>query len=92
MLGNKIMKKFYCLNIILDSIIYLSVGSTFSTINSDLISGEMKKNNSTNNMITMNTVQQIEIIAPVVVGWVRSLGTLRYMSMRFMSKTILRIF
>ena len=46
----------------------LSVGFPLSTWSSDLMSGEMNHNSSVANMRQMNETQQIETIAPVVVG------------------------
>ena len=55
----------------------LSVGSEFITTSSDLISGLTNQINSVPTMNSMNVMQQMEMMAPVVVGCVRSLGTFR---------------
>ena len=55
----------------------LSVGSELTTTSSDLTSGLMNQTSSVPSMNNMNTTQQIEMMAPVVVGWVKSFGTLR---------------
>lgn len=54
-----------------------SVGFALSTSNSDLMSGEMNQRSSVISMRQMKSTQQMEITAPVKVGWVRSLGTFR---------------
>ena len=66
----------------------LSVGSEFMTTSSDLMSGLTNQTSSVPNMNNMKTTQQMLMIAPVVVGWVRSFGTFRYMSIRLMSNPI----
>ena len=53
----------------------LSVGFALSTNNSDLMSGEMNQNSSVNSMRQMKVMQQMEMMAPVRVGCVKSLGT-----------------
>ena len=55
----------------------LSVGSEFITTSSDLMSGLTNHTSSVPSMNSINTTQQIEMMAPVVVGWVRSFGTFR---------------
>lgn len=67
----------------------LSVGSEFWTTSSDLMSGLMNQTSSVPSISTMNTTQQMLTTAPVTVGCVRSFGTFRYMSIRFMSNPIL---
>lgn len=52
----------------------LSVGFALSTCNSDLISGEIKATSSDSNNKQMKVIQLMLITAPVVVGWVKSLG------------------
>jgi hypothetical protein len=42
-----------------------------------LMSGEMNQSSSVINMRQIKTMQQIEMTAPVRVGWVRSFGTFR---------------
>ena len=66
----------------------LSVGSEFMTTSSDLMSGLTNQTSSVPNMNNMKTTQQMLMIAPVVVGWVRSFGTFRYMAIRLMSNPI----
>lgn len=46
-------------------------------INPYLMSGEMNPKSSVNNMMVMKLTQAMLTMAPLVVGWVRSLGILR---------------